>query len=104
MATHLTFYVGRLKRYHDPLGLPSRTEEDQGENSPPRNEAESSGQPWVPVLKKMPAGLPTRAPAAHRPPHESKKAFICDGSEPKRVGKPKRMPSASFRVSGVAIG
>ncbi|POM73900.1 Pol protein [Phytophthora palmivora] len=30
MATHPTFYVGRLKRYHDPLGLPSRTEEDQG--------------------------------------------------------------------------
>ncbi|POM65322.1 Hypothetical protein PHPALM_18980 [Phytophthora palmivora] len=24
MATHPTFYVGRLKRYHDPLGLPSR--------------------------------------------------------------------------------
>ncbi|POM62754.1 Pol protein [Phytophthora palmivora] len=36
-ATHPTFYVGRLKRYHDPLGLPSRTEEDQGENSPPRS-------------------------------------------------------------------
>ncbi|POM60803.1 LOW QUALITY PROTEIN: Pol protein [Phytophthora palmivora] len=48
MATHPTFYVGRLKRYHDPLGLPSRTEEDQGENSPPRNEAESSGQPELP--------------------------------------------------------
>ncbi|POM63219.1 Pol protein, partial [Phytophthora palmivora] len=29
MATHPTFYVGRVKRYHDPLGLPSRTEEDQ---------------------------------------------------------------------------
>ncbi|POM62337.1 Pol protein [Phytophthora palmivora] len=27
MATHPTFYVGRLKRYHDPLGLPSQTEE-----------------------------------------------------------------------------
>ncbi|POM58408.1 Hypothetical protein PHPALM_36945 [Phytophthora palmivora] len=49
MATHPTFYVGRLKRYHDPLGLPSRTEEDQGENSPPQNEAESSGQPELPV-------------------------------------------------------
>ncbi|POM80089.1 Hypothetical protein PHPALM_2117 [Phytophthora palmivora] len=49
MATHPTFYVGRLKRYHDPLGLPSRTEEDQGENSPPRNEAELSGQPELPV-------------------------------------------------------
>ncbi|POM65338.1 Pol protein [Phytophthora palmivora] len=46
-----TFYVGRLKRYHDPLGLPSRTEEDQGENSPPRNEAELSGQPELPVSK-----------------------------------------------------
>ncbi|POM59776.1 Pol protein [Phytophthora palmivora] len=28
MATHPTFYVGRLKRYHEPLGPPSRTEED----------------------------------------------------------------------------
>ncbi|POM65859.1 Pol protein [Phytophthora palmivora] len=52
MATHL-FYVGRLKRYHDPLGLPSRTEEDQGENPPPRNEAESSKQPELPVSKSV---------------------------------------------------
>ncbi|POM71043.1 LOW QUALITY PROTEIN: Pol protein, partial [Phytophthora palmivora] len=29
MATHPTFYVGRLKRYHEPLGPPSQTEEDQ---------------------------------------------------------------------------
>ncbi|POM75971.1 Pol protein [Phytophthora palmivora] len=53
MATHPTFYVGRLKRYHHPLGLPSRTEEDQGENSPPRNEAESSGQPELLVSKPV---------------------------------------------------
>ncbi|POM60499.1 LOW QUALITY PROTEIN: putative retroelement [Phytophthora palmivora] len=53
MATHPTFYVGRLKRYHDPLGPPSRTEEDQDENSPPRNEAESSGQPALPVSKPV---------------------------------------------------
>ncbi|POM69963.1 DNA/RNA polymerase, partial [Phytophthora palmivora] len=52
MATHPTFYVGRLKRYHDPLGLPSRTEEDQGENSPPRNEG-LSGQPDLPVSKHV---------------------------------------------------
>ncbi|POM58867.1 Pol protein [Phytophthora palmivora] len=45
MATHPTFYVGRLKRYDDPLGPSRRTEEGQGENSPPRNEAKSSGQP-----------------------------------------------------------
>ncbi|POM71868.1 LOW QUALITY PROTEIN: Pol protein [Phytophthora palmivora] len=51
MTTHPTFYVGRLKRYHDPLGLSSPTEEDQGENSPPRNEAELSGQPELPVSK-----------------------------------------------------
>ncbi|POM66166.1 Pol protein [Phytophthora palmivora] len=51
MATHPTFYVGRLKRYHDSLGPPSRTEEDQGEDSPPRNEAGSSGQPELPVSK-----------------------------------------------------
>ncbi|POM73701.1 Pol protein, partial [Phytophthora palmivora] len=53
MATHPTFYVGRLKRYHDPLGLPSRMEEDQGENSPPRNEAELSGQPELPVSESV---------------------------------------------------
>ncbi|POM81544.1 Pol protein [Phytophthora palmivora] len=53
MATHPTFYVGRLKRYHDPLGLPSRTEEDQSENSPSRNEAESSGQPELPVPESV---------------------------------------------------
>ncbi|POM57538.1 Hypothetical protein PHPALM_37931 [Phytophthora palmivora] len=53
MATHPTFYVGRLKRYHDPLGPPSQTEEDQGERSPPRNEAESSGQPELPVSKPV---------------------------------------------------
>ncbi|POM70140.1 Hypothetical protein PHPALM_13470 [Phytophthora palmivora] len=52
MATHPTFYVGRLKRYHDSLGLPSRTEEE-GESSPPRNEAESSGQPELPVSKPV---------------------------------------------------
>ncbi|POM77039.1 Pol protein [Phytophthora palmivora] len=50
MATNPTFYVGRLRRHHDPLGPPSQTEEDQGENSPPRNEAESSGQPSTILL------------------------------------------------------
>ncbi|POM58395.1 Pol protein [Phytophthora palmivora] len=49
MVTHPTFYVGRLKRYHDPLGPSPRMEEGQGESSPPRNEAESSGQPEQPV-------------------------------------------------------
>ncbi|POM73332.1 Hypothetical protein PHPALM_9829 [Phytophthora palmivora] len=45
MATHPTFYVGRLKRYHDPLGLPSRTEEDQG--SYPRESYEGyDGTDW----------------------------------------------------------
>ncbi|POM69112.1 Pol protein [Phytophthora palmivora] len=53
MATHPTFYVRRLKRYHDPLDLPSWTEEDQGENSPPRNETEFSGQPELPVSKPV---------------------------------------------------
>ncbi|POM58860.1 Pol protein [Phytophthora palmivora] len=53
MVTHPTFYVGGLKRYHDPLGPPSRTEEGQGENSPPRNEAEPSGQPELPVSKSV---------------------------------------------------
>ncbi|POM71564.1 Pol protein [Phytophthora palmivora] len=53
MATHPTFYVGRLKRYHDPLGPPNQTEGGQGENSPPRNEAESSGQPELPVSEPV---------------------------------------------------
>ncbi|POM59935.1 Pol protein [Phytophthora palmivora] len=53
MATHPTFYVGRLKRYHNPLGPSSRLDEGQGENSPPRNEAESSGQPELPVSKPL---------------------------------------------------
>ncbi|POM75225.1 Hypothetical protein PHPALM_7700 [Phytophthora palmivora] len=53
MATHPTFYVGRLMRYHDPLGPPSLTEGGQGENSPPRNEAESSGQPELPVSESV---------------------------------------------------
>ncbi|POM63258.1 Inositol-3-phosphate synthase [Phytophthora palmivora] len=49
MTTHPTLYVGRLKRYHYPLGLSPRTEEDQGEDSPPRNKAKSSVQPELPV-------------------------------------------------------
>ncbi|POM65403.1 Pol protein [Phytophthora palmivora] len=53
MATHPTFYVERLKRYHDPLGPPSQTEGDQGENSLPQNEAESSGRPELPVSKPV---------------------------------------------------
>ncbi|POM59552.1 Retrovirus Polyprotein [Phytophthora palmivora] len=53
MATHPTFYVERLQRYHDPLGPSPRTEEGQGKSSPPRNEAESSGQPKLPVSKSV---------------------------------------------------
>ncbi|POM62877.1 hypothetical protein PHPALM_27906 [Phytophthora palmivora] len=53
MATHPTFYVGRLKRYHDPLGPPSQMEGGQDESSHPRNEAESSGQPELPVAKPV---------------------------------------------------
>ncbi|POM78444.1 LOW QUALITY PROTEIN: Pol protein [Phytophthora palmivora] len=56
MATHPTFYMGRLKRCHDPLGPSPRTEEGQGERSPPRNEAESSGQPELPPLNGTQAG------------------------------------------------
>ncbi|POM63266.1 Pol protein [Phytophthora palmivora] len=42
MATHPTFYVGRLKRYHDPLGPPShRTEEEQGETRLPKTKPSS---------------------------------------------------------------
>ncbi|POM69862.1 Pol protein [Phytophthora palmivora] len=35
MATHPTLYVGRLNRYHDPLGPSPWTEGDQGEDTPP---------------------------------------------------------------------
>ncbi|POM64777.1 Pol protein [Phytophthora palmivora] len=53
MVTHPTFSVGRLKRYHDPLDPSPRTEEGQGESLPPQNEAESSGQPELPVSKSV---------------------------------------------------
>ncbi|POM64320.1 Pol protein [Phytophthora palmivora] len=49
MATHRTFYVGCLKRYHDPQGSSPQLEEDPGENSPPRNEAKPPGLPEQPV-------------------------------------------------------
>ncbi|POM61067.1 Pol protein [Phytophthora palmivora] len=51
MTTHPTFSVGRLKLYHDPLGPSSLTEEGQGENSPPRIEAE--GQPELLVSESV---------------------------------------------------
>ncbi|POM71289.1 Pol protein [Phytophthora palmivora] len=51
---HPTFYTGRLKWYRDSLGPSPQPEEGQGENSPPRNEAESSGQTELRVSK--PAG------------------------------------------------
>ncbi|POM63154.1 reverse transcriptase [Phytophthora palmivora] len=41
------------RRYHDPLGPSTRTEEGQGESSPARNEAEPSGQPELPVSKPV---------------------------------------------------
>ncbi|POM80879.1 Hypothetical protein PHPALM_1228 [Phytophthora palmivora] len=53
MATHSTFYVGHLKRYHDPVGPPSQTEGGQVETTPPRNEAESSGQLELPLSKPV---------------------------------------------------
>ncbi|POM75174.1 Hypothetical protein PHPALM_7759 [Phytophthora palmivora] len=53
MATQPTFYVERLKRYHDPLNPSPRTEEGQGESSPPQNETESSGQPELPVSEPV---------------------------------------------------
>ncbi|POM61668.1 Pol protein [Phytophthora palmivora] len=48
MAMHPTFYP-----YHDPRGPPSQTEGGQGESSPPRNEAESSGQPGLPMSRPV---------------------------------------------------
>ncbi|POM63547.1 Hypothetical protein PHPALM_21032 [Phytophthora palmivora] len=53
MAARSTFYVDRLKRYHDPLGPSPRADEDQRESSSPRNEAEFSGQPELPVSKPV---------------------------------------------------
>ncbi|POM68897.1 Pol protein [Phytophthora palmivora] len=53
MATNPTFYAGRLKRYHDPLGPSPRMEEVQVERSPLRNEAESSGLPELPISEPV---------------------------------------------------
>ena len=36
---------------------------------------------WVPVEMNTPAGLPTSAPLAHRPPVESRKALTCRREE-----------------------
>ncbi|POM63796.1 Hypothetical protein PHPALM_20757 [Phytophthora palmivora] len=45
MATHPTFYVRRLKRYYDPLGPPSRTEEGQ-DWYPRESHEEYDGTEW----------------------------------------------------------
>lgn len=60
--------------------------------------------PWVPVLKKMPAGLPARLCSLHKPPVASKKAFICAAIMPNLVGNPNRIPSASASSCGVMTG
>ncbi|POM79139.1 Pol protein [Phytophthora palmivora] len=55
MATHPTF------DYHGPLGPSPRTEEGQGEISPPQIEVEPSGQPKLPVsepVNEAQAGTP----------------------------------------------
>lgn len=48
---------------------------------------------WVAVEVKAPPTLPLSAPLAHRPPAWSRKAAICDGMRPKRVGAPMTMAS-----------
>ncbi|POM63887.1 Pol protein [Phytophthora palmivora] len=85
MATHPTFYVGHLMRYHDPLGPPSQTEKDQGENSPPRNEAESSGQPELPVSEPV---TDTQAGT-----HESHTKGMTGESRNSAVNTPVELPS-----------
>lgn len=60
--------------------------------------------PWVPVLKKMPAGLPARLCSLQSPPVASKNAFICAAIIPNLVGNPKRIPSASASSCGVMTG
>ncbi|GMF45526.1 unnamed protein product [Phytophthora fragariaefolia] len=55
MKTHPTFYVGRLKRYHDPQGRSAPDDPSQGQGEVIKslqNETESqtpSGVPWKPV-------------------------------------------------------
>ncbi|KAL3656522.1 hypothetical protein V7S43_018602 [Phytophthora oleae] len=47
MTTHPTFYVGRLKRYHDPQGQAAPQEEEGGrevESATPRSEVEPQAQ------------------------------------------------------------
>ncbi|POM65825.1 LOW QUALITY PROTEIN: Pol protein [Phytophthora palmivora] len=51
-TTHPTFYVGRLKRYHDSRGSSRQLEEYIGESTP-RNETVSSGQPGLPVSEPV---------------------------------------------------
>ncbi|BAS94767.1 Os05g0501325 [Oryza sativa Japonica Group] len=60
--------------------------------------------PWVPVLKKTPAGLPARLCSRHRPPVASKNAFICAAIMPNLVGNPNRTPSASASSCGAITG
>ncbi|POM62090.1 Pol protein [Phytophthora palmivora] len=53
MATHPTFYVERLKRYHDPQGSSSQLGEDPGKRSSAQIEAESRLQPEQLVSKPV---------------------------------------------------
>ncbi|POM58900.1 Pol protein [Phytophthora palmivora] len=96
MATHPTFYVGRLKRYHDPLGPPSRMEGGQDENTPPRNEAESSGQPELPVSESVndtEAGTHARHTKDMRVPNEK-------SSRKSHTHKPSRMNTREAHIRG----
>ncbi|GMF21722.1 unnamed protein product [Phytophthora lilii] len=65
MTTHPTFYVGRLKRYHDPQGQNPVAEAEgshEEEMAPPQNETElragrhSNSADWAPYAGEYPCG------------------------------------------------
>ncbi|GMF50646.1 unnamed protein product [Phytophthora fragariaefolia] len=75
MKTHPTFYVGRLKRYHDPQGQSAPDDPSQGQEEVIENEAESQtplGAPRKPVQVRgkrvgSPAGRITKMRAVGAP-------------------------------------
>ena len=70
---------------------------EQKKKKEKKEEKEEEKRTKLPVEVNMPAGLPTKAPVCQSDPVRSQKALTWLGVEPYRVGKPKRIPSASVR-------
>ncbi|POM65284.1 Pol protein [Phytophthora palmivora] len=117
LVTHPTLYVGCLKRYHDPLGPSPRTEEGPGENSPPRNEAESSEQPELTVSKPVndkqtgthashtkgmtPELGGQRAHGAHES-HDEERPNVDEGPQGPLACQPERQPDHQVQAQGLS--